>query len=231
MGRVVPVYPLTEGLFQRPLRSLLHRLVEAHAGETPDILPDELRRRRNLLPAAAAYRSVHFPEQLDDVEAARRRFAFEDFFVLQVGLTLRRRRQAREPGRALAPPGALVAQLLRQLPFALTPAQERVWSEIRSDLARPVPMNRLLQGDVGSGKTIVARDGASDRGGERDTRRCSWPRPRSSPSSTSGRSGVSSSRSGSRSRGSPPASAPGSARPHWQPSGAARPPSASGRTR
>ena len=125
-------------------------------GTAPDILPDELRRRRNLLPAAAAYRRVHFPEQLDDVEAARRRFAFEDFFVLQVGLALRRRRQAREPGRALAPPGALVAQLLRQLPFALTPAQERVWSEIRSDLARPVPMNRLLQGDVGSGKTIVA---------------------------------------------------------------------------
>jgi len=156
MGRVVPVYPLTEGLFQRPLRSLLHRIVEAHAGEAPDILPDELRRRRNLLPAASAYRSVHFPEQQHDVEAARRRFAFEDFFVLQVGLTLRRRRQAREPGRSLAPPGALVAQLLRELPFALTHAQERVWSEIRSDLARPVPMNRLLQGDVGSGKTIVA---------------------------------------------------------------------------
>ncbi|HEY8202048.1 MAG TPA: DNA helicase RecG, partial [Actinomycetota bacterium] len=156
MGRVVPVYALTEGLFQRPLRSLLHRIVEAHAEEAPDILPDELRRRRGLLPVAAAYRAVHFPEQLDDVEATRRRFAFEDFLVLQVGLTLRRRRQAREHGRPLAPPGALVARVLRALPFMLTPAQERVWSEIRSDLARPVPMNRLLQGDVGSGKTIVA---------------------------------------------------------------------------
>ena len=92
---------------------------------------------------------MHFPAQQEDVEAARRRFAFEDFFVLQVGLTLRRRRQAREQGRALAPPGALVARLLRELPFALTPAQERVWSEIRSDLARPVPMNRLLQGTWG----------------------------------------------------------------------------------
>jgi ATP-dependent DNA helicase RecG len=156
MGRVVPVYALTEGLFQRPLRSLLYRIVEAHAEETPDLLPDELRRRRGLLSAAEAYRAVHFPGQLDDVEAARRRFAFEDFFVLQVGLTLRRQRQVREHGRPLAPPGVLVSRLRRGLPFTLTPAQERVWSEIRSDLARPVPMNRLLQGDVGSGKTIVA---------------------------------------------------------------------------
>jgi ATP-dependent DNA helicase RecG len=156
MGRVVPVYALTEGLFQRPMRSLLYRVVEVHAEQAPDILPDEVRRRRDLLPVAAAYRTVHFPDRLGDVEAARRRFAFEDFFVLQVGLTLRRRQQAREHGRPLAPPGTLVARLLRSLPFALTPAQQRVWAEIRSDLARPVPMNRLLQGDVGSGKTIVA---------------------------------------------------------------------------
>jgi ATP-dependent DNA helicase RecG len=156
MGRVVPVYPLTEGLFQRQVRKLLYDIVGDHADQTPDILPDELRRRRDLLPVAAAYRAVHFPERLEDVEAARRRFAFEDFFVLQVGLTLRRRRQAREVGRSLAPPGALVERLLADLPFALTAAQERVWAEIRSDLARPVPMNRLLQGDVGSGKTIVA---------------------------------------------------------------------------
>ena len=156
MGRIVPVYPLTEGLFQKPMRSFLHDIVEAHAAQAPDILPDGLRRQRGLLPVAAAYRAVHFPGTLEDVEAARRRFAFEDFFVLQVGLALKRRRQAREHGRPLAPPGALVTRLLQALPFALTPAQERVWSEIRADLARPVPMNRLLQGDVGSGKTIVA---------------------------------------------------------------------------
>jgi ATP-dependent DNA helicase RecG len=156
LGRVVPVYSLTEGLYQRWLRTFLHQVVTAHAEEAPDILPDPLRRRRDLLPVAPAYRAVHFPERLEDVDAARRRFAFEDFLVLQVGLALKRRRQARELGRSLAPPGALVARLLRDLPFALTAAQERVWSEIRSDLARPVPMNRLLQGDVGSGKTIVA---------------------------------------------------------------------------
>ena len=156
MGRVVPVYPLTEGLFQKSMRQLQHGIVEAHAEHAPDILPEELRRRRRLIPVAEAYRAVHFPGTLEDVEEARRRFAFEDFFVLQVGLAIKRRRQAREHGRPLAPPGDLVARLLRELPFALTPAQERVWSEIRSDLGRPVPMNRLLQGDVGSGKTIVA---------------------------------------------------------------------------
>jgi ATP-dependent DNA helicase RecG len=156
MGRVVPVYPLTEGVFQRGLRSIQHQVVTAYAEEVPDILPEALRRRRNLLPAAQAYRTVHFPERLEDVDAARRRFAFEDFLVLQVGLALKRRRQAKERGQPLAPPGALVARLRRDLPFNLTAAQERVWSEIRSDLERPVPMNRLLQGDVGSGKTIVA---------------------------------------------------------------------------
>jgi ATP-dependent DNA helicase RecG len=156
MGRVVPVYPLTEGLFQRQVRKILYDVVSEHADQTAEILPDEVRRRRDLQPVAAAYRAIHFPERLEDVEAAQRRFAFEDFLVLQVGLTLRRASQAREQGRALAPPGALVERLRRGLPFALTAAQERVWGEIRSDLARPVPMNRLLQGDVGSGKTIVA---------------------------------------------------------------------------
>jgi ATP-dependent DNA helicase RecG len=156
MGRVVPVYALTEGLFQRPMRSFLYGVVEGHADRVPEVLPDELRRRRELLPVAAAYRAVHFPERPDDVTAARRRFAFEDFLVLQVGLTLRRERQARERGRPLAPRGALVDRLLGALPFTLTPAQARVWGEIRADLARAVPMNRLLQGDVGSGKTIVA---------------------------------------------------------------------------
>jgi ATP-dependent DNA helicase RecG len=156
MGRVVPVYPLTEGLYQKTMRTIQHGIVEAHAERAPEVLPDEVRRRRGLLPVAAAYRTIHFPAALDEVEAARRRFAFEDFLVLQVGLAIKRRRQARDRGRPLAPAGDLVARLRRGLPFALTAAQERVWAEIRSDLGRAVPMNRLLQGDVGSGKTIVA---------------------------------------------------------------------------
>jgi ATP-dependent DNA helicase RecG len=156
MGRLVPVYPLTEGLVQRAMRALCYRVVEAYAEQVPDALPEDLRRRRALLPVADAYRQVHFPEAPADAEAARRRFAFEEFFVLQVGLAIRRRRQATERGHALAPPGALVRRLAAELPFELTRAQSRVWDEIRADLARPVPMNRLLQGDVGSGKTVVA---------------------------------------------------------------------------
>jgi ATP-dependent DNA helicase RecG len=156
MGRIVPVYPLTEGLTQRPMRALLHRVVEGYAEAVAEILPERIRQRRRLLPAAAAYRAVHFPATLDAVAPARRRFAFEDFLVLQVGLALRRRERGTEAGHPLAPPGELVRGLLRGLPFALTGAQARVWEEIRRDLARPAPMNRLLQGDVGSGKTVIA---------------------------------------------------------------------------
>jgi ATP-dependent DNA helicase RecG len=156
MGRVVPVYALTEGLTQRPMRNLLHRVVEEYAGRAADVLPAELRRARDLLPAPDAYRAVHFPGTLEAAEAARRRFVFEDFLLLQLGIALRRRQQGVQAGHAIAPPGDLVRRLLAGLPFELTAAQGRVWDEIRADLARPTPMNRLLQGDVGSGKTIVA---------------------------------------------------------------------------
>ncbi len=156
MGRIVPVYGLTEGLTQRPMRSLLHRVVDRFAGAAPEPLPDAVRRRVGVGPVAEAYRAIHFPESLDAAEAARRRFVFEDFLLLQLGLALRRRREAARPGHAIAPPGVLVERLLAALPFRLTAAQHRVWEEIRADLARPTAMNRLLQGDVGSGKTIVA---------------------------------------------------------------------------
>jgi ATP-dependent DNA helicase RecG len=156
MGRIVPVYGLTEGLPQRPMRVLLHTAVELAAAEAPEPLPEAVRLRHELPAAAEAYRAIHFPETAEDAEAARRRFVFEDFLLLQVGLALRRRREALRPGHVIAPPGRLVERLLAALPFALTAAQRRVWEEIRADLARPAPMNRLLQGDVGSGKTIVA---------------------------------------------------------------------------
>ena len=156
MGRIVPIYPLTEGLTQRTVRTLLHRVVEQFADQVPESLPEPVRHRRGLMGAAEACRAIHFPEILEATEAARRRFVFEDFLVLQVGLAIRRRRQARQPGHVIAPRGALVARLLACLAFQLTPAQRRVWDEIRGDLARATPMNRLLQGDVGSGKTVVA---------------------------------------------------------------------------
>jgi ATP-dependent DNA helicase RecG len=155
-GALVPVYSTTEGLPQRALRSLMWRLVQAHAGEVGETLSEAVRRRRNLLPLAEALGGAHFPQSEAQRQAAHRRLAFEDFLLLQLGLAILRARTTRQRGLALSPSGALVRRLRETLPWALTAAQERVWSEIRTDMAAPYPMHRLLQGDVGSGKTIVA---------------------------------------------------------------------------
>jgi ATP-dependent DNA helicase RecG len=155
-GRLVPIYPLTEGLPQRWLRSLLWRVVDEHAAKVPESLPEAVRRRRRLSALPDVVRAIHFPQTEEELAAARRRLVFDDFFLFELGLAIRRQREGRQRGIALAPAGELVARLRRLLPFTLTGAQERVWEEIRRDLAVPHPMNRLLQGDVGSGKTVVA---------------------------------------------------------------------------
>ncbi len=155
-GALVPVYSSTEGLHQRTLRSLMWRLVEGFAADALETLPESLRRRRGLVGLAEALAGAHFPAGEGQLAAAHRRLAFEDFLLLQLGLAILRSRTTRERGIAMSPPGALVARLRRALAFSLTAAQERVWDEIRRDMAAPHPMHRLLQGDVGSGKTIVA---------------------------------------------------------------------------
>ena len=155
-GALVPVYSSTEGLPQRALRSLQWRLVEAYAADVAETLPEPLRRRRDLVGLPVALRGAHFPHSEVERGAAIRRLAFEDFLLLQLGLAILRSRTTRARGIALNPPGALVRRLRAALPWSLTGAQERVWTEIRADMAAPHPMHRLLQGDVGSGKTIVA---------------------------------------------------------------------------
>ncbi len=155
-GRLVPVYPLTEGLTQRPLRRLMKRLVDGWADQIDDPLPERVRSGRALLPLPQAIRGAHFPETQEEHAAAHRRLVFDDFFLLEVGLAIRRHREGRRRGFAINPPGALVRRLRASLPYTLTSAQERVWGEIRMDMAEPYPMSRLLQGDVGSGKTVVA---------------------------------------------------------------------------
>jgi ATP-dependent DNA helicase RecG len=158
-GRLVPVYSLTEGLPQRPLRRLMWQIVEQFVVEVEEILPEALRARRRLLGLADALRAAHFPATDDARTAAHRRLAFDDFLLLQLGLAILRSRITRAEGIAMQPRGELVARLRAALPYALTSAQERVWGEIRQDMAAPFPMHRLLQGDVGSGKTIVAAHG------------------------------------------------------------------------
>ncbi len=155
-GRLVPVYPTTQGLQQRPLRSLMKRLVDACAPHVPEALPEGIRARQGLEPQGIALTQGHFPESEALLVAARRRLAFDDLFLLELGLAIRRHREGRRPGLAMRPSGALARGLLASLPFRLTRAQERVWAEIRQDMAQPHPMNRLLQGDVGSGKTVIA---------------------------------------------------------------------------
>ncbi|HEY2993003.1 MAG TPA: ATP-dependent DNA helicase RecG [Methylomirabilota bacterium] len=155
-GALVPVYSTTEGLHQRTLRSLMYHLVERFAGDVGETLPETSRRRRGLVPITEALTGVHFPPGEAQLAAAHRRLAFEDFLLLQLGLAILRSRTSRSQGIAMSPPGTLVKRLRDALPWSLTGAQERVWDEIRRDMAAPYPMHRLLQGDVGSGKTIVA---------------------------------------------------------------------------
>ena len=155
LNRIVPVYPLTDGLSQRWLRSLLWRLAGEWRERIPDASPG-LRELAFLSEAEAVYR-LHVPESLDQAEQARRRLAMDEFVALQSEILARRRRMEQN-ARAQACRGTnqLIRPFLKQLGFELTPAQTKVLREIRSDMGGRFPMRRLLQGDVGSGKTVVA---------------------------------------------------------------------------
>ncbi|MEW5719507.1 MAG: ATP-dependent DNA helicase RecG [Chloroflexota bacterium] len=155
-ARIVPVYPLTEGVTNRWLRRLIKDVVEYWAPKAADALPEPIRARENLLDAPTALSEIHFPATLEKMGAARRRLALDEFLLIQLGV-LRQRRQWREqPGRALRADETLHQNFLASLPFQLTNAQQRVLQEILDDIQRAQPMSRLLQGDVGSGKTVVA---------------------------------------------------------------------------
>ncbi|MFQ5655917.1 MAG: ATP-dependent DNA helicase RecG [Candidatus Methylomirabilales bacterium] len=155
-GRIVPVYPLTEGLFQRWLRSFMKGLVEARAADVEDFLPHEICQRHALMALPDALRAIHFPDRLQEAEEGKRRLAFDDLLLLSLGMALRRQAVEAEVGVTMMG-GPDVEQAVRtHLGFPLTSGQERVLQEIKADMARPKPMSRLLQGDVGSGKTAVA---------------------------------------------------------------------------
>jgi len=157
-GRIVPVYPLVEGLYQRWLRRTVRSALELFTDELLEWLPDFVLERFSFPPLADAMGSMHYPEGNDDWKEARKRFAFEELFVLQTGLAMRRRMRKREKGgRPLVFDGAEAKRFISAaVPFSLTESQQRVLREIESDAGGSEPMNRLLQGDVGSGKTVVA---------------------------------------------------------------------------
>lgn len=155
-GRIVPIYPATEGLSQRVLRSCLYHLVLAHAPAVREYLPADVAAAHDLAPLARALQDAHFPGDMAAAEGARRRLAFDELFLFSVGLALRRRQDRARAGIPFRVPSALEERALASLPFALTAGQVKVLGQVHADMARPQPMNRLLQGDVGSGKTIVA---------------------------------------------------------------------------
>lgn len=156
-GQLVPFYPLTEGVYQSHLRHAIKELLDRYSAVIPEIMPEKLLRSRGLMEASAALRQIHWPGSLELKERARKRLVFEEFLILQLALA-QRKKEIQRPGTApvlLAPPD-LTSTIEAHLPFALTAAQRKVIAEIADDLRTGSPMNRLLQGDVGSGKTLVA---------------------------------------------------------------------------
>jgi ATP-dependent DNA helicase RecG len=154
---IVPVYPLTACITQRMMRRLVRQALAAAAVELSEFLPAEIIEREQLLGWNRAVEAIHFPGSPAELAAARQRIGFQELFDLQILLACSRRTWERpQTATPLPCTGRLVEALLQGLPFPLTGAQQRVIAELRADLARDRPMHRLLEGDVGSGKTLVA---------------------------------------------------------------------------
>ena len=155
-GRIVPVYPLTEGALQARVRRAVWSVLQEY-GELPEeTLPPEIRARRDLVPLVEAFRNIHFPETDEALQAAQRRFVFDEFFGLQLVLAVRKRQADKIVGTIFAETSAPIAELTSALPYPLTGAQARVITEVAADMASAKSMNRLVQGDVGAGKTVIA---------------------------------------------------------------------------
>jgi ATP-dependent DNA helicase RecG len=156
-ARLVPVYPLTQGLRPRQVRKLMKQFVDLWAPQVPDFLPDGLRRRLELLELPAAISQAHYPEDAATKDKARVRLAFDELFLLQLGVMSKKRDwQQSKPGSPFDVKHPVLDKFIKSLPFALTAAQAKVTGEIMADLQKSQPMSRLLQGEVGSGKTVVA---------------------------------------------------------------------------
>jgi ATP-dependent DNA helicase RecG len=163
MHRIVPVYRATSGLSVRQIRTVLFTIVHSYLEDMPDPLPLELRQKMSLPGLSDALLHLHFPGTDTDLtslntatSAFHRRLAFDELFMLELGLAVMKNNSAREKGISFHSDGKLVKKLRGTLPFTLTHAQEKVFGEILRDMQSPYPMHRLIQGDVGCGKTIVA---------------------------------------------------------------------------
>ena len=167
-GRIVPIYTKPAGIPIGAMRRLVHAAVDQHAGRAPSALPAAIAERRGVMDLASALRTVHQPPPEADVDElnagvspAHRAIVYDELFYLQLGLALRKHNVVAEPGIAFPIPAARARALAETLPFAFTAAQRRVIADIERDMAAPHPMHRLVQGDVGSGKTVVALHAAA----------------------------------------------------------------------
>jgi ATP-dependent DNA helicase RecG len=159
-GRLVPVYPLTRGLYPRQVRKLMKGIVDQWAWQVPDFLPAAVREHCNLLELPRAISEAHYPDDTEVKDRARTRLAFDELFLLQLGVLGRKWEwQEGQPGNPLQTSREVLDTFIDSLPFKLTAAQDRVLAELLNDLERSQPMSRLLEGEVGSGKTVVATAG------------------------------------------------------------------------
>ncbi|MFA4991961.1 MAG: ATP-dependent DNA helicase RecG [Candidatus Omnitrophota bacterium] len=160
MGRIVPIYPLTEGLNQRWFRTLMKFTIDNYLCGVLDMLPFDVKKRHSLVVFKEAVRNMHFPVSEVVSRKARERVVFDEFFLLQLGIALKRARIKIDlTGYSHSIEGDLLDKFKKSLSFELTKSQQKVIREIEEDMKSAKPMNRLLQGDVGSGKTIVALHG------------------------------------------------------------------------
>ncbi|MFA5143898.1 MAG: ATP-dependent DNA helicase RecG [Candidatus Omnitrophota bacterium] len=157
IGRIVPIYPASGGLTQRYLRALADTAVAKYGKFLAERLPTYILAREKLVDVKFAVRNIHFPVTFENLEKAYRRIVFEEFFMLQLALAVKKReRKTDERGLGHRVSGALVDSFLKSMPFELTQGQKKAMADIARDMSLTRPMNRLLEGDVGSGKTIVA---------------------------------------------------------------------------
>jgi ATP-dependent DNA helicase RecG len=155
-NRIVPFYPLSGKLSQRILRREMNRLIQYWAPRIPDYIPDYIRSQAGLVDLSTAIRQAHFPDNQDLLKAARSRLAFDEIFLLQLGVMRQKQSWQSVTAQVFSVEEDWLQDQMNGLPYTLTNAQKRVLEDIRTDLASSKPMNRLVQGDVGSGKTIVA---------------------------------------------------------------------------
>lgn len=155
-GRILPVYPLTEGVQQHHVRRIVQGVLESHAGLLDEVFPEEFRRAHDLASLAEALPQIHLPPDQESLARARRRFVYQELLILQLAVALKRQQQTQRSAPPLEATAKIDARISRLFPFELTAAQREAIEQIAADMGRTVPMNRLLQGDVGSGKTVVA---------------------------------------------------------------------------